>query len=128
MRDLPDWTIHFTDEMPERLRGVTRWEDKTVWVRKGLSQADRRSVIEHERQHILRGPGGLRHPEERAVRAETARHLITLPALAEALKWSLDETELADELWVSVSVVRCRLDGLTQVEKDWISGQLDTDL
>ena len=127
MRDLPDWHVHFTDELPAKVKGVTRWEDQTVWIKAGLSQAERRSVIEHERQHILRGPGGHRGREEKTVRQSTARRLISQEALVDALKWSRDEHDIADELWVSVAVVRARLDGLTRAEQDEIERALDDD-
>ena len=45
-----------------------------------------------------------------------ARRLIPLDALADALRWARDLTELADELWVDEPTVRCRLDTLDPVE------------
>lgn len=125
MRALPDWHVHFTDQLPEKIRGVTRWSDQTVWIQTGLTQAERRSVIEHELQHILRGPGGRRDREEATVRQSAARRLIPLGALAEALQWSYDEHDLADELWVGVPTIRARLAGLSDQEKRHIEEVLD---
>lgn len=62
--------------------------------------------------------------QERRVPARAVRSLITLEARTDALLWSQDEHELADELWVDVETVRGRLHSLTQGEKDYIDGRI----
>lgn len=89
-----------------------------IVLAKGLTQAERRSTCWHEVQHLLRGPvcGHLREREERDVEAIVARDLIPFSALVDAMLWSLDDYELADELTVDVGLVRARLEGLTVAE------------
>ncbi len=53
-----------------------------------------------------------------------ARRLIPHEALIDALRWSLDEHELAEELWVDVATVLARLAGLTEQEKADIDKRL----
>lgn len=93
----------------------------TIWIDPRLTQAQRRSTIEHERQHLLAGHGTACTPVlERRVEVAAARELISLSRLAHAIVWSQDERELADELWVDVDMVRARLAALTAAERAYI--------
>jgi hypothetical protein len=96
---------------------MTRWSDRTIWVREGLTQVQRRCIIEHERQHVIRGPGGVIAVEERAVEIATAHALIALEDLVEAAKWARSLPELADELNVTQGVVHTRLNHLHPAER-----------
>ena len=88
---------------------MTRWSDQTIWLRHGLSQVQRRCILEHERQHVIRGPGGVISVEERAVEIATAHALIRLDDLISAAKWARSLPELADELNVTQGVAHTRL-------------------
>ena len=116
IRALIGWTVYWTNLLPEGVDGATRWSDHTIWLRRDMSQVERRCVVEHERQHVLRGPGGVVDLEERAVDIATARALIELPDLIYAAKWATTVFELADELHVTPDVVRTRLDHLDDCE------------
>lgn len=100
-----------------------------IWIGHGLTQAERRSTLAHELIHAERGDepcvsGWHEDKQERLVSELAARQLITLDKLAEALAWSQDETELAEELWVDVDTVQARLAHLTECEKDQIESRL----
>lgn len=117
IRALVDWTVHWTHELPDGVDGATRWSDRTIWVRQGLSQVERRCVVEHERQHVIRGPGGVITVEERAVDIATAHALVRLEDLVQAVKWARSLPELADELNVTQDVVHTRLNHLHPAER-----------
>lgn len=109
--------MHWTHDLPDGIDAATRWSDRTIWVRYGLSQVQRRCIIEHERQHVIRGPGGVIAVEERAVDIATAHALIALGDLVEAAKWARSLPELAEELNVTENVVHTRLNHLHPAER-----------
>lgn len=115
-----------TVDLPDDVLAWTHFSEQRIELARGLLQSERRSVLTHELIHLERGPVSAAYAdsEERAVDAEAARRLIPLDALADALLWSWNEAELAEELWVGQDVVRERLDGLTVEEKAWIDGQI----
>jgi Zn-dependent peptidase ImmA (M78 family) len=106
--------------------------DEAIVLDDRLGQAERRSVLEHELQHAAAGdqrccgPDGGRQERRQERRADdlAARQLVSLDALAEALTWALCADEVAEALHVTVHVVRVRLHGLTQEEKDYIDGRV----
>lgn len=90
-----------------------------IWICSSCNQAERRSTLTHEIQHLDRGPVLLPHlatREERIVSEMAARRLIPLSELVDALKWSRDVGELADELWTDEPTVRVRLGSLDPIE------------
>lgn len=100
----------------------------TVTITTGMTQAERRSTLTHELIHLERGTATEpRHQllEERYVQCESARRLITIEALIDALRWSHDEHELAEELWTDVDTVRTRLANLSAAERRFIDTELD---
>jgi hypothetical protein len=99
-----------------------------ITITVGMTQAERRSTLTHELIHLERGSAiEPRHQaiEERHARRESARRLIVIEDLIDALRWSRDEHELADELWTDVATVRTRLMTLSSVEKRYIEAELD---
>lgn len=109
MRRQPEWSIHFCSELPYGAHGWTRWGDRTIWLLDSLTQTQRRCALEHERQHLLRGPDGQGDAEEVAVEQATARTLIPLDELLDALRWSRHPREVADHCWVTMDVLACRM-------------------
>lgn len=99
-----------------------------------LNQAERRSALEHELQHVLAGdtscrlvgPDGDRQARRQELRADhrAARNLITLDALADALLWCLGPDELAEALHVDERTVRARIRGLSEDEKKYIDRRI----
>lgn len=71
-------------------------------------------MLAHELVHLDLGHTAAQPPEvERLVRLEAARRLISLAALLDAMRWTLDPHELAEELWVIPVVLSDRMAGLT---------------
>lgn len=103
-----DVTIIFAERLP--VTGFCDHGTRTIWIRKGLRQRHRRAVIQHELLHLERGPVFChwQESEEAAVEAATARALIPLPALLDALSWTRDMSELADELHVPAGLIAVR--------------------
>ena len=117
IRALAEWTVHWTHDLPEGIDAATRWSDRTIWLRYGLTQVQRRCIVEHERQHVIRGPGGCASTEERMVDVATAHALIQLEHLVDAARWARSLPELADELNVTQEVVQTRLRHLHPSER-----------
>jgi len=103
-------------ELPNGVRGLVR--GGTIWLCRTLTQAERRCTLTHELIHLERGIGDhiYRDAEEHAVDAETARRLISLPRLAEALRVTRNPAELADALWVDTATLRTRMATLDPLE------------
>jgi hypothetical protein len=114
-------------DLPGDLLGQSDFETDTITLALGMTQAERRSVCWHEVLHLQRGPVPeyLEQREELAVDAAVARDLIPLSALVDAMVWSADEWEIADELTVSVDLVRVRLHDLTAAETEALNRALD---
>lgn len=125
-RAFVDWTLHWRD-LPEGLLGFTDHGRKHVVLTTGLTQAERRSTIAHETAHVERGPvpPWLRAREERACDAIASRRLVGLEVLADAMVWSRDEHEIAEECWVDTDTIRARLTNLTDAERAFIEERLD---
>ena len=109
IRALADWRVVWTRNLPDGVNAMTYWDGRVIWIRHGLSQVQRRCTIEHERQHVLRGPGGVTDLEERAVDIAAARTLIKMEHLVDAAKWARSMPELADEMNVTEFVLHTRL-------------------
>lgn len=107
--------------------GYADFETDTIVLAQGMTQAERRSVCWHEVLHLRRGPvpAHLTGREEAAVDAATARDLIPFGALVDAMLWSSDEWEIAEELTVSVDLVRVRLHDLSTSETRALNEALD---
>jgi IrrE N-terminal-like domain len=104
--------IRMPDGQPGRTDGV-----RVVWLDKRLQQVERRCTVTHELIHIERGHDGCQEPAiEYEVRAETARRLITIDDLCQSAAWAHGIHELAEELWVTLDVLKDRLNTLTHDE------------
>lgn len=107
--------------------GRAHYATDTISIRRGLTWAQRRCTVVHELLHLRRGAParGWTAQDEHRVRRETARILIPdVHALGEALAWSSDEHEAADELGVDVPVLQCRLRHLHPAERGYLSERL----
>lgn len=126
LRGLTEWTLRLVD-LPAGVYGMTCWATFTVTLDRRLSQAERRTTLTHELIHIERGPGVRGHAawEERQVDRETARRLIGIRELGEALAWSGDIWEVADELWTTPAAVRARLESLHPAERHYLRRRLE---
>ncbi|MDD9207860.1 ImmA/IrrE family metallo-endopeptidase [Georgenia sp. 10Sc9-8] len=93
--------------------GATNGRDVIV-LHPGQSQVLRRCTVAHELAHVELGhTGGCTGTEERHARQLAARWLITMEQLLDALRWSEELQEVAEELWVDTDTLNARLDALT---------------
>lgn len=123
----PHITIVTEHPLPRGVAGLIK--DTTIWLCSTLTQAERRSVLTHELQHLERGipaPEYLAR-EERLVDELAARQLIPLPKLIEVLHWTRDPYEIADELWTDAHTVRVRLNTLDPIEVTELEHALEGD-
>lgn len=108
--------------------GVTDYQAQTITLDKGLLQAERRSTLAHELEHVARGPAPadpvLSAREEAIIDRIVARRLIRMEALADALAWAHNHHEAADELWVDEATLRARLRTLADSERDYLRDRL----
>lgn len=128
LRSLADVGLEFTDD-EALLDGADARYFHTVrrvlMDRRIDLQVERRCTLAHELGHAVRGdlPCGDDRADDRqeaAVEQWAARQLIELPALAEALKWSDDPAEVADELWVTPDLLEVRISHLHPSERAWL--------
>lgn len=126
-RDLADWTLRWA-QLPHGVWGLTDFRTRTVTLTLGMNQAERRCTIEHERQHILRGPVSSTSyvaREERIVDHNAARLLLPdVHRIGEALAWAHGLEEAAEDLWVDVDILRVRLEHLHPAERAYLRRRL----
>lgn len=127
LRQRPEWTLLIA-ALPAGILGYTCWDTRTVALTRGMSQAQRRATLAHELEHVDSGPA---HPDpvltardELAADKAAARKLISIRDLGEAMAWSTDLHEIADELWVDTATVRTRLQHLHPGERGYLERRL----
>lgn len=128
IRDLHDWTVHFTP-LPGSQLGLCDWGRKAITIHPGLSQRVRRSVATHEWIHSRRGPflAAQHAAEEALVDREAAFWLIDYQRLLRALQWSHHLDEIAEELWTTRNLVTIRLRHLHPAESMGLTRALGPD-
>lgn len=119
----PNITVEFHDLEPGLL-GYTDVAAGRIVLDRSLTQAERRSVLAHELEHVERNgvvpDQHLCDREELIVDRLAARKLIHLRHLVDALLWSGNPYEIADDLWVDVATLRARIDNLSPSERTHI--------
>lgn len=127
LRELADVELRWHDGGP---RGFTTFSENAVSIRRGQTYEGRRCAVLHECLHILRGPvpRGMAAKEEEKVRRETALRMIPeIRDVGDAMAWAHTEAEAAEELGVTVSVLRYRLKHMSPMEKAWLTSRLQWD-
>ncbi|MBA2952161.1 hypothetical protein GON03_19275 [Nocardioides sp. MAH-18] len=127
LRELVHVTLHWHDDGPA---GWCRHSTQDVSIRRGMTQAERRSTVTHEVVHLERGPAvrGFSEREEREVDKEAARRLLPdIREVGEALAWASCVDEAADELWVDRGTLRARLEHLHPAERAYLRRRLADD-
>ncbi|HET6154323.1 MAG TPA: ImmA/IrrE family metallo-endopeptidase [Marmoricola sp.] len=117
----PDWVVVAADLgglVPEVLSVARR----VVLLEREQSQAGLRCSLAHAVAHLDLGhahtiAGFFESREEADADALAAVRLIPLSALAGALSWTRDRTELASELHVDAQMLRARERDLSRVER-----------
>jgi len=121
IRDLPI-TIHWRRK--PGVLGETNGTD-TIYLHPDQSQAQRRCTLTHELAHITLGhTDGCTSREEHYADILAAQWLIPLPDLINALKWTENPVELAEELTVDQDTLATRLKHLTPEELTEIHAHL----
>lgn len=119
LRSLTGWTLIWDRYAPDL--GVTDWAARTITMRPGGSQAQRRSTLAHELAHVERGPvlddPVLAAREDRRCDMVAARALIDLSALISAAQWSQWPAEIAEECWVDLPTLQARVTCLSDSER-----------
>ncbi|MEV7042252.1 hypothetical protein [Amycolatopsis sp. NPDC051061] len=116
----------------DSVRGWGDYRDGVIRVHTTLVQAESRCTLAHEivhhehRDDILGycGVGWLDTRLERQVHATAARRLIIVPELADALLWSDDVNEIAEQLVVDTRTLYARVLDLESAEYDELHKRL----
>jgi Zn-dependent peptidase ImmA (M78 family) len=126
---LQDVLVAFAD-LPSG-RGWWEPDEKVLLLDRRQSRREMRCTLAHELEHIMRGDCDvstaspiLHARQEVAACAAAARRLIPMARLIDALLWSQDEHELAEELNVDLDTLQVRLLTLTPDEHALIDDRL----
>lgn len=103
--------------LPEGRCGQTDVLNRIIWIDERLNQAQRRSTLTHEAIHAARLDLYCTDRDEAKVEQAAARLLLPLCALLRVLPWAYGVDEAADELWVDVDMLWCRLNHLHPSER-----------
>ncbi len=116
-------------ELDRGVRGLVK--GNRIWICRTLDQAERRTTLSHEIVHLERGivrhPPGSRYTlrEEKVVDRIAAKRLIPLDRLIDALQWTRHPAEVAEILWTTERIVKCRMEALDPVEVAELEYRLD---
>lgn len=112
---LDDVVVCWRSSLPGTKHAATDGRN-IIWIRKGLTQAQRRCALQHELVHLEHRHTTCQSARvELSVRRETAQRLITTSAFFDTGRWARSLTEWAEELWVTVPVL---LDRVTHLSPD----------
>ena len=123
LRDLPQITLLWHDG---GAKGYYDFDRQAISLRRGMTQAERRSTLRHELQHHYHGRflKSLLAKEEAACELAAARDLIDIRKLGEALAWSQNLDDVASELWVDPELVEIRCARLHPSERAYLTARL----
>jgi hypothetical protein len=122
---LPDWDLTSTP-LPAGMLGATDAGARRIYLDSRQLQAQRRCTLDHELHHAEAGDAGCQHPKrEAAIAQASARRLLPLELLLHVLPWARSVAEAADECWVDVATIRCRLEHLHPSERAAIRRAVD---
>lgn len=124
LRHTPEITLAWHDGGEP---GWYEFDTQTISLRRGMTQAERRSTLRHELEHHSRGSftAAELDREERACELSAARDLIDVRKLGEAMAWVQNLSDVADELWVDEALVAIRLEHLHPAERAYLRQRLD---
>lgn len=97
-----------------------------IYMHPHQNQVQRRSTLAHELAHIHLGhTNGCNSHQEQQANILAAQWLIKLPHLINAMKWSTNLEEIADELWVDLPTLDTRLNHLSPEEHQALKTALE---
>lgn len=119
VRETPEMEVVYADT---ETVACYSFRNQRATLATGQLQAERRCSINHEWWHHKRGPfpPEFREREERTIEMLSARELISIEDLGEAMAWTADMAEVADELWVDLPCLWARFAGLTTDERTYL--------
>ena len=134
LRHLPGVRIVWSHD-DDLLAGADAWwypDSDTIVMDSRKKQVVRRCALAHELAHRRRHDGPCDNDrdsgrQEAAADLMASRWLIDIHPLGEALAWTGCEVEAADELWVTVHLLRVRLKHLHPAERAYLKRRLDDD-
>lgn len=114
--------------LPGRQVGETHWPSQTITIDPRIPVVAMRCTLAHESIHVERGPSPAMifdRAEELAVQKVTARRLVEVRALGEALAERCCVLHAAEVLEVTPSIVETRLRWLHPSERAYLVRRLD---
>lgn len=134
LRRLSHINLRWTDDDDELDNAYARYfvDDDEILMDSRLTQRERRSVLGHELAHAISRdcPSGVRvldNIQELHADRWASRRLIEIRPLGEALAWSQDLEEVAEELWVTRDLLEIRLAHLHPSERAYLIRRLQQD-
>lgn len=126
IRMLPSWRV-IHRRLDDDTMGYTHRPSHTIVLDDRLDQAERRSTLAHELEHVAAGHHGCQPSGvEREVMARCARRLLPVEYVIYGLRWTRRLAEFAEYVWVDIDTAQRRLVGLTDEEVDAVSAALET--
>lgn len=123
-----EWTLVWSDDLPEDTYGHTNHDTRIITLRTGMSFEERRCTIAHEVHHVYRGPVPSHRvmAEELAVDRCAARLLLpSMRDVADCLVWARgDYEQVAADLWVDPLLLEVRLSSLRARERAYLERRL----
>lgn len=118
-----------TTDLGPNLLGEWDPNSRTIWLHRELTPPQRRCTLTHELVHALRDDEGchddvLDARQETVVRKITARLLISVDQLAEHIAWTVEHSELAEDLDVDLDTLYDRLRWLTPAEIEQVEARI----
>lgn len=115
--------------MTGALLGACEWSTKTIYLNVRSTAVQTLCTLTHELLHLRRGPlmctsSRLLAREEAAIAAHSARLLVPMVSLLDALRWTPHLVEQAEFLGVDTDTVRARFGDLSSEELAAIRAQL----
>lgn len=105
--------------LPVGILGHTHHASQTITLATGMDQAERRSTLAHELQHV-----DGEHDEPACDRNAARMLLPDIRAVGEALAWAHNLEEAAEDLWVDVETLTTRLETLHPAERAFLKRRL----
>lgn len=124
IRMLPSWRV-IHRRLDDDTMGYTHRLSRAIVLDDRLDQAERRSTLAHELEHVAAGHHGCQPVGmDREVMARCARRLIPIEYVNYWLLWTRHLPKFAAYVWVDLDTAERRLDNLTTTERAAVDAAL----